>query len=84
MTGPVPIIAPPPIRLTMRVYPPDRRDGTWLQLLAHRRYLLELTMMRNLAPTPWSILDGDVTFDLGDFDSHGVSELVGTWTWRQR
>ena len=83
LTAPIPIQAPPrhpPITVQARI--PDTVNGlSWRHVLTQTQGLLELAILRNLAPSPWSILDGDTVWGLAPSPG-GTMTLTGVWTQR--
>lgn len=84
LTAPIPVVTVPhpPIRIVGRIYPTaDTVDG-WVQLLTVMRARIEISIIRTLQPTRWSILDGDIDWELGPEDGREWVVLTGTWVQR--
>lgn len=84
LTAPIPIVNPaphPPITVTARIAL-TANGLAWRDILTRWQALLELCILRRLAPSPWSILDGNVEWRL--IPEHGKPSVLLVGVWRQR
>jgi hypothetical protein len=52
---------------------------TWTRVLQETQARLELGILRTLQPSPWSILDGTIGWELDVPDGKPYIVLVGVW-----
>lgn len=82
--APTPITHPTPhrdVKITVRI-PLTGNGLSWTDILIQARGRIDLAISRQLQPSPWTILDGDITYTLTDEEGRDSVLLDGVW--RQR